>query len=275
MLLPFTANDLFRSLESHTHVALNFIPFSLNNYQLPIINMLSLRSLVQCTHCRSKNRSSSQKHKIIKICSSTLKMTRHSPLPWWLKLSPYYRPEIVQRYFRWSPPKKRSPHHRSPQKESQCPLSKLDACADRRWKSSAGSGEGGKWWWQLDAAVVGMEGDKRARGRMGGGLIGRWRHGGGCEKRGHVRSLSNGRHPQSARPPNLIHPFYTSPLLLPYPSQPSIPLPPSKSTLLPPPSPSFRFSYHHTPTLIPNYGYVYIGVSTYIYIHNVYMCIYI
>lgn len=120
----------------------------------------------------------------------------------------------------------------------------------------------------MDGAVVGMEGDKRARGRMGGGLIGRWRHDGGYEKHGHVRSLSNGRHPQSARPPNLIHPFYTSPLLLPYPSQPSIPFPPSKSTLLPPLSPSFRFSYHHTPTLIqavPNYGYVL----------RVYRCLYI
>lgn len=195
-------------------------------------------------------------------------------LPWWLKLS-RSTSRNCSTLFSLISPQKTIPHHRSPQKESQCPLSKLDACANRRWKSSAGSGEGGKWWWQLDAAVVGMEGDKRARGRMGGGLIGRWRHDGGCEKHGHVRSLSNGRHPQSARPPNLIHPFYTSPLLLPYPSQPSIPFPPSKSTLLPPLSPSFRFSYHHTPTLIPYRTmatcYVYIGVSTYIHTQRLYI----
>lgn len=116
MLLPFTANDLFRSLESHTHVALNFIPFSLNNYQLPIINMLSLRSLVQCTHCRSKNRSSSQKHKIIKICSSTLKMTRHSPLPWWLKLSRTTVPKLFNVIFADLPPKNDPPTTGHPRK---------------------------------------------------------------------------------------------------------------------------------------------------------------
>ena len=98
--------------------------------------------------------------------------------------------------------------------------------------------------------MVGMVGDKRARGRMGGGLIGRWRHDGGCEKRGHVRSLSNGRHPQSAHPPSLIHPFYTS---LPYfslirhnPLYPTLPSsPPSCLPVIP-----HRFaspSYHHAP----------------------------
>lgn len=67
-------------------------------------------------------------------------------LPWWLKLS-RSTSRNCSTLFSLISPQKTIPHHRSPQKESQCPLSKLDACANRRWKSSAGSGEGGRWWW--------------------------------------------------------------------------------------------------------------------------------
>lgn len=61
---------------------------------------------------------------------------------------------------------------------------------------------------------------EQAGGGSGGGLIGRWRHGGGSGKRGHVRPLSNGRHPPS--------PFYPPPTL-------SLVIPPCH---LPPPIPA-------------------------------------
>lgn len=69
--------------------------------------------------------------------------------------------------------------------------------------------------------------------RVGGGLIGRWRHGGGCEKRDHVRSLSNGRHPQSTTPFSPLSP----PLSV-------TPYPPPRVTRL---SLSSLPPYHHAP----------------------------
>lgn len=101
----------------------------------------------------------------------------------------------------------------------------------------------------------------RARAReSGGGLIGRWRHDGGSEKRGHVRSLSNGHptHPQPRHSP-------VSPTYLPPPprssSSPRFPLlfrhhPPAASLHLILPSPFisappqrhyYHYHHHHAP----------------------------
>lgn len=129
----------------------------------------------------------------------------------------------------------------------------------------------------------------RARAReSGGGLIGRWRHDGGSEKRGHVRPLSNG-HP-SPEPP------YPPPSASSFPrvtylptATPSLFLPPFPSSF-PPPSPG-RLASSHPPfpaspphrhsgtttttvtttplTLIHtalNYG-AYIGTYRYVHLH--------
>lgn len=76
--------------------------------------------------------------------------------------------------------------------------------------------------------------------RPGGGLIGRWRHYGGSGKRGHVRSLSNGRHPP-------IHPAHPQPR--------HSPVSPTATPSASPPTPnSDRLASSHplTPRLSPH-----------------------
>lgn len=131
-------------------------------------------------------------------------------------------------------------------------------------------------------AAVGRGGDRgegwqicAPRGRMGGGLIGRWRRGGGCGKRGHVRSLSNGRHPQSTRPPLAsptsplsVNPLYHSPRVARCPRRLVSPLssPPHTTT----PLTLIHVVYRTTATC-----YVYIPIYTYVCTHRcIHICIY-
>lgn len=93
----------------------------------------------------------------------------------------------------------------------------------------------------------------------GGGLIGRWRHYGGSEKRGHVRPLSNGRHPRSTHPTSTLclviplprvtycHPFRPIPnrLALSLRSSPFIPASSHHPMLPPPPPPPPPLCRHH------------------------------